>query len=204
MRKGFLIFLLLPAVLLSSCGKKGSYSEGYTDGYDIGYIQGRQAAAAETSAETSAPPTAGFPVRPEPQNGWVFEEIPQREALATLSIRTSGTGGYYFVIDPVEFPVTEDGEFYKTRAQLQANNYSIRLYVRGGSTAEISLPLGEYAIYYAHGSDWYGEEALFGQETAYYQFDGTFLFKETSKGYSRWSLSASDAEPSSESDFPKK
>ncbi|MGN0976866.1 MAG: hypothetical protein ACI4PH_02320 [Faecousia sp.] len=204
MRKGLLISLLFSVVLLSACGRKGTYSEGYTDGYDIGYAQGLQAAATETSAEIAPPETAGPPVQPEPQNGWIFEEIDGMEAPATLSIRTFGSGGYYFVIDPVEFPVTEEGEFYIIRAQLLANNFYIRLYVRGGSTAEINIPLGEYAIYYAHGSDWYGEEALFGPETAYYWFDDTFLFRKTTKGYTKWSIAASDAELISEADFPQK
>lgn len=203
MRKEFLVLLLFSTALLCACGRKGTYAEGYTDGYDAGYAQGRQAEATEASAETSAP-TAGSPVQPEPQNGFLFEEIPQLEAVASLSIRTAGSGGYYFVIDPVEFPAAGDGEFYKTRALLQANNFYIRLYVRGGSTAEINLPLGEYAIYYAHGSDWYGEEALFGPETAYYEFDDTFLFRKNTKGYTKWSVSSADAEPISEADFPKK
>ena len=203
MRKEFLIFLLLPTVLLFSCSRKGTYYDGYNDGYDIGYVQGQQAAATEAFAETTVP-TFHSPVQPEPQNGFLFEEIPQLEAAATLSIRASGSGGYYFVIDPVEFPAAGEGEFYKTRAQLQANNFYIRLYVRGGSTAEISIPLGEYAIYYARGSDWYGEEALFGPETAYYQYGDTFVFKKSAKGYTKWSISSSDAELISESDFPTK
>ena len=203
MRKPTLFLFLIPLLFLSSCGKKGSYSEGYTDGYDIGYAQGQQATTAETSAET-VPPTAGPPVQSEPYNGWIFEEIDGMEAPSTLSIRTSGSGGYYFVIDPVEFPAAGEGEFYKTRALLQANNFYIRLYVRGGSTAEINLPLGEYAIYYAHGSDWYGEEALFGPETAYYEFDDTFLFRKNTKGYTKWSIVSSDAETISEAAFPKK
>lgn len=200
MRKEFLLLLLLPMVLLPSCGRKGSYSDGFNDGYDIGYVQGQQA---EASAETTTP-TMGTPAQPEPQNGFLFEEIPQLEAAATLSIRTSGSGGYYFVIDPVEFPAAGDGEFYKIRAQLQANNFYIRLYVRGGSTAQIPIPLGEYAIYYARGSEWYGEEFLFGPETAYYQYDDTFVFKKSAKGYTKWSISSSDAELISELDFPTK
>ena len=52
MRKEFLIFLLLPTVLLFSCSRKGTYSDGYNDGYDIGYVQGQQA---EASAETTTP-----------------------------------------------------------------------------------------------------------------------------------------------------
>lgn len=200
MRKTMLFLLLSSLLFLPACRFKGSYSDGYTDGYGIGYIQGQQAAA---SSEATVP-TVGCPVQPEPQNGFLFEEIPQRDAVATLSIRTSGSDGFYFVIDPVEFPVTEEGDFYKTRAQLQANNFYIRLYVRGGSTAEISLPLGEYAVYYARGSAWYGEEALFGPETAYFRYDDTFVFKKNTKGYTKWSISSSDAESINASEFPAK
>lgn len=204
MRKAFLILLLLSAVLLPACKGKSTYQDGYTDGYDIGYALGRQAAATAATTVETTEATAAPPTQPEPLNGCVFEEIGDREAPATLSIRTSGTGGYYFVLDPVEFPAAEDTEFYQTSARLQANYLYIRLYVRAGATVEIPVPLGEYRIYYAHGSAWYGEEALFGPETAYYQFDDTYLFKKTTKGYSRWSVSSSDAEPVSESEFPKK
>ena len=51
------------------------------------------------------------------------------------------------------------------------------MYVRGGTTVEVEVPLGSYAIRYATGPIWYGYDYLFGPETAYAEADETFVFK---------------------------
>lgn len=187
--------ILVAAVFLAGC-QKGDYREGYADGYDLGYAQG-QLTATQTQ-ETTTPVSS----QPEPQNGYVFEQIPFREPLATLSLRTSGSQGCYFVIDPVDFPAEGEGEFYTLRAQLHANSFFLRVYVRGGSTAELKVPLGEYDVYFARGDTWQGEEALFGEETVYYRFDDTIRLKQTTSGYTQWNLSTREAQTVDKSEFP--
>lgn len=40
-------------------------------------------------------------------------------------------------------------------------------FVRAGDNVTVSVPVGHFYIYFAHGSDWYGSERLFGPETSY-------------------------------------
>ena len=61
-------------------------------------------------------------------------------------------------------------------------------YVEGGKTETVYVPLGEYAIYYATGSTWYGSKALFGDETKYYWCSGAFDFYEDGDSYIGWTL----------------
>lgn len=191
------VLLVLALVLFLTGCQKGSYRDGYADGYELGLAQGQLTPA--TQAETTAPQ----PTQPEPVNGYAFREIPFREALASLSLSANGREGCYFVIDPIRFPEEGEGEFYTIRAQLHANSFDSRVYVRGGSTVELRLPLGDYDVYFARGEVWQGEETLFGEDTAYFRFDDTVRLKQTSSGYTQWTLSTRDAESIDASEFPE-
>lgn len=46
-------------------------------------------------------------------------------------------------------------------------NDVLSFYVAAGSTAEVCVPSGQYYVYFAHGTDWYGPEFLFGPDTSY-------------------------------------
>lgn len=46
-----------------------------------------------------------------------------------------------------------------------------------GETAKIKLPEGEYAVYYARGTEWYGDYSLFGADTAYCALEKTVSVK---------------------------
>ena len=62
------------------------------------------------------------------------------------------------------------------------------VYVLGGTSVEVEVPLGTYTMQYATGAIWYGYKYLFGPETAYAQADETFVFEreQTAEG---WSIS---------------
>ena len=57
-----------------------------------------------------------------------------------------------------------------------------------GESAEILVPLGKYLIYYATGNTWYGKKSLFGDDTSYYQCDGTFDFYADGDYYMGYTL----------------
>lgn len=97
---------------------------------------------------------------------------PAGERLAPLEIVTTGEAGYYISLKPTAPPFSN----------------SMRFYVWGGQSEEVLVPLGEYEIYYAVGEMWYGEEELFGAETAYYKCDGTFDFYKENGYYQGWTL----------------
>ncbi len=50
------------------------------------------------------------------------------------------------------------------------------LFVRGGDTVEVLVPLGKYIIKYAVGDIWYGYQHYFGPRTSYYKADSVFHF----------------------------
>ena len=148
----------------------------------------------------------------EPSNGYVFEEIPVSYGSAPLEINTEGTGGYYFVLDPISLYCGGDSanDFHKYRAELMAKYSTMQFYVHGESTIETQIPLGEYEIYYATGDTWYGEDDLFGEDTVYMKCDGTFLFSCDEYGSNGWILTLTpvingnlDTDEISEKDFPK-
>ena len=49
-------------------------------------------------------------------------------------------------------------------------------FVRRDETAEVLVPLGTYRLRYAHGTDWYGTNLLFGPETDYRQIEEPLVF----------------------------
>jgi hypothetical protein len=53
---------------------------------------------------------------------------------------------------------------------------AIAMFVRGGTTAEVKVPVGTYVIKYASGKNWYGTTYLFGPDTAYGKADQTMRF----------------------------
>lgn len=207
-RKNLILLFCISSLLLSSCSSR-SYEDGYAAGYDAGYqaaLRAYQSSADSNSATKSAEGTGTLA---EPTNGYIFQEIPDCDYLAPLSIETTGNNGYYFVLDPLTLssPSKYVSDEY---TKIIASNTYIRLYIRGGASIEIQVPLGEYEVYYATGDSWYGEDELFGDKTRYFKCDDTFSFEETSAGYNGWTISLTpvpdgnlDTDSISESDFPK-
>ena len=76
------------------------------------------------------------------------------ERIASFQIKTT-SGSHYFV---------KFSDAY-TDAPI------LTLFVQGGSTAHVSVPMGTYQVRYAIGTTWYGREYLFGPDTLYYQID---------------------------------
>lgn len=115
---------------------------------------------------------------PTPSNGHTFQNIDIIEGSAPLTINTVGTGGYYFVLDPLWISYGGDSPRKQQYAELSAKYSYIKIYVKAGSTVQMQIPLGEYEIYYATGDKWYGEDALFGEDTVYSKCDDTFVFSQ--------------------------
>lgn len=55
------------------------------------------------------------------------------------------------------------------------------VFVRGGATVEVEVPLGQFEIRYASGENWYGPQYLFGPDTGYSKAEEVFQF--TNDGY---------------------
>lgn len=52
----------------------------------------------------------------------------------------------------------------------------VAMFVRGGSTAEVKVPVGSYVVKFASGKNWYGTTYLFGPDTAYGKADQAMRF----------------------------
>lgn len=109
----------------------------------------------------SRPVTPAFtePELPLPANGQVVR-YSSGEAEAPFEIK-SDYGSHYLV--------------------KLVNAYSkaavLTVFVRGGSTVNIDVPVGNYEVRYAAGNRWYGDVYLFGPETAYAKADRNFDFR---------------------------
>lgn len=123
------------------------------------------------------------PIDPPP-NGYEYENIDLSgiKYSIRLTIDVGDANGYYIVLDPIELYCDSDSEFQLYRMELAAKYSYIRVYAQRYSSIELMIPAGEYAIYWAEGEDWYGEENLFGTNTVYYK--GRFTKTFTTSNYS--------------------
>jgi hypothetical protein len=121
----------------------------------------------------SAPPlqSSGPPLALEPLPHFKEPELPVpphsevraftgARRIAPFGIRTS-SGGYYFIklVDSV------------------TGSEVLTIFVHGGLTAEVDVPLGSYEVRYASWSRWYGYNYLFGPETVYSKANEVFSFE---------------------------
>lgn len=111
-------------------------------------------------------------------NGTIVKDT-ALEKLAPLTVETSGAKNYYVFLKCLS--VAGGGLHLPSSGDMS-------FYVAGGQSAEVLVPLGEYEVYYATGSAWYGPEDKFGASTQYYKCEETFSFIETLSGYSGWTV----------------
>jgi hypothetical protein len=114
------------------------------------------------------------PALPLPATGWVralWRSNPET-LLAPLKIVTAAGGPNYYVkiVD------------WKTHAA------TLVFFVRSGDTTTVRIPLGVYELRYAAGESWYGEEYLFGPETAYAKADESFDYRAHGEEVSGFSV----------------
>ena len=128
------------------------------------YRPSKPAASPSPVVQFSHPPVAA------PAHG-AMRSYTSAPAVAPLGIETS-YGGYYFV--KLEDPTTK-------RTVLE-------LFVHGGRTVEVNVPLGTYIMKYASGDQWYGREHFFGPQTAYSKAESLFYFTEDARGYSGYTV----------------
>lgn len=75
-----------------------------------------------------------------------------------------------------------DSEDYFVKLVDKSSGRVVGIYVRKGSTTEVSIPDGTYSVRYATGKHWYGARLLFGLDAHYSRTDGDFTFSNGS-GY---------------------
>ena len=152
--------------------------------YLIGQSNSRQSDNTSQSPQVSStfptsPPASTSPTNPtappliqydRPKNGYIIEH-PAGDMVAPLTVKTSGTNDYYIALK-----------------HISTSSQNMSFYVRGGSTVDLDVPLGEYDIYYASGSAWYGKDDLFGPTGSYHKCEDTFAFTLSGDTYDGWTL----------------
>lgn len=117
-------------------------------------------------------PIKAMPTVPRPTSGIYAENLSGQQAIAPLEIRTDSSGADYYV----------------KLVNVATNEDTLTMFIRGGEAIEVEVPLGNYEIRYAAGSNWYGDIDLFGSDTSYSKADTTFNFVDNGYQISGYSL----------------
>lgn len=125
----------------------------------------------KTQAETEQTAEFSEPQVATPPTGLIANYTNQ-EGLAPFEIKTSST----------------DADYYIKMTNIGENIPMMTLFINGGETLDVNIPIGVYEVKYAVGQIWYGEEYLFGPETQYTKFDQTFEFTEDESGTNGWTI----------------
>lgn len=127
----------------------------------------------DVSGRSSSPPPTRFaePPRPLPSNG-ALRRFHSGEGLAPLEIRTRGSSHHYYV-------KVED---YYTGVLLAT------VFVQGGRSVELLMPLGTARLKYATGATWYGLNHLFGPDTRYTEAERALVFSDEGYQYSGYTV----------------
>jgi len=106
-------------------------------------------------------PKPQIPRQPLPLNGEV-QTFYTAERIAPFEIRTSGRQHYLVKLVDV---------ITKTPV--------LTVFVEGGRTVTLDVPLGTYEVRYTCGNSWYGYKYLFGDSGSYSKADQTFTFSRS-------------------------
>src|SRR5262249_4138317 len=100
-----------------------------------------------------------IPERPLPENGSVRSfTTAEREA-------------------PFEIKAARGSNYLLKLVNAYTNAPVLTVFVRSGTTVTIDVPLGTSEVRYPSGESLYGDEYLFGPDTAYSKADRTFTFE---------------------------
>jgi hypothetical protein len=135
------------------------------DGSSDSSAQPQAVAAGPAIPPPAAPvqPAFSVPPVPPPYSGSMRRFAPG-EDIAPFEIKTSAGGNYL-----VKLEDAYDGSDV------------MDIFVRGGDTVQVDVPLGTYVVKYASGDTWYGYDYLFGPDTSYSRAESTFAFSQ--QGY---------------------
>ena len=84
-----------------------------------------------------------------------------RDCIAPLEIRSQTGANYLVKLVNIAYPE----EYFE-------------VFVRGGNTVNVDVPIGSYIFKYASGEKWYGDQYLFGPKTACSKASTAFTFQQ--------------------------
>lgn len=142
-------------------------------------------------------------------NGQVLKK-PDYEGVCPLEIRAGKDCNYYIYLEYKNAPGWSTVLRHNLKGATPPYESDMAFYVKAGTTVEVDVPVGVYKLYYATGDTFYGESALFGDETQYYSSDDDFDFYADSNYFQGHTLTLYsitngnlETEKINKSDFPK-
>ena len=117
--------------------------------------------ADSVAAEIAREKDDAEPALPTPSNGETLTYT-NRERVAPFEIKST-RGSNYLV------KLTDAG----------SGALVLTVFVRGGETVNVDVPLGTFIVKYASGDSWYGYDHLFGENTAYSKASTDFTFDQS-------------------------
>ncbi len=99
--------------------------------------------------------------------------------LKPLELPANGETHYYLkaeAIAPLNISTGSDRNYFIKLIDKSTGQVAVTVFVRGGQFVNIKMPLGLYEFRYASGTQWYGEEQLFGPGTDCQKADKVFDF----------------------------
>ena len=86
---------------------------------------------------------------------------------------------------PLKLVTTRGPSFYVKLVEIRTGREAYGIFIHGGGSLEVEVPLGRYELRYATGHTWYGLINLFGPERATTRFkaDDIFEFREEANSY---------------------
>ena len=160
--------------------------------------------AAGEEARTAAPARTPRPVAAE--NGRIVTASAYR---GVCPVRVKANGANMLVVLVYEKPPDFSAEAREPLDEAyQPEEDSLAFYVAGGKTAEVSVPIGVYRLYYACGKEYYSRGLLFGESTRRYALDSWIICARNGKTYSGTELTlhstgGKGTEAVRASDFPR-
>jgi hypothetical protein len=122
----------------------------------------------EDSPRPSSTPSSNYIAPSQPAFNEPTLALPEP---GTIRRHTARTG-----IAPLEIKTSAGSNYLVKLEDISTGTNILDVFVRGGSTINIEVPLGTYRLKYAAGQTWYGYEHYFGPDTGYSKADSTFRF----------------------------
>jgi len=79
---------------------------------------------------------------------------------------------------PLKVETDEDYGYYVRIVNVETNHSVISFFLHPNSHYELSIPIGNYRLYYGLGKEWINHDSLFGEEGLYFKSKYIYVFTE--------------------------
>ncbi len=101
------------------------------------------------------------------------------QTMKALELPPNGEIHYYQKAEPIAplyISTDPTRNYFVKLVDKNTGAMILTVFIRGGQSVNVKVPLGNYELRYASGTNWYGEEQLFGSGTDFQKTDKVFDF----------------------------